>query len=150
LPTARGQLIGISSENYTPEHLIRAAIEGVSFGVLNGLDLVLAGKSADAIQVIGGGAKSAEWRQLFADATGAVVQRPVEDEAGCLGAAIQARVAEAHARGETLSFADAADAFAKVDAASVTRPVAARRAAYDAARALYQQRLVAAFPQVVR
>jgi len=90
LPNARGTLAGISANNFTPEHLIRAAIEGVSFGILNGLDLIQAGAAVDRILVIGGGARSTAWRQLLSDASGAHVEVPAEEEAGCLGAAIQA------------------------------------------------------------
>ncbi len=84
---------GISPINFTPSHLIRAAVEGVSFGILSGLDLILEGKPAEVIQVIGGGARSRAWRQLLADATGATIHVPAEAESGCLGAAIQAMVA---------------------------------------------------------
>ena len=87
LPEAQGSLLGISPMNFTAAHLIRAAVEGVTFGILAGLDLILAGKPADVIQVIGGGARSRAWRQLLADATGAAIHVPIEAEAGCLGAA---------------------------------------------------------------
>ena len=69
---------------------MRAAIEGVSFGILNGLDLILRGGTVDQILVIGGGSKSAAWRQLLADASGVSVAVPVEEEAGCMGGAMQA------------------------------------------------------------
>ena len=92
LPNPRGTLSGVCALNFTWSHLIRAAVEGVSFGILNGLDLILKGRPAEAIQVIGGGARSAARRQLLADATGARVILPVEQESGCLGAAIQACV----------------------------------------------------------
>ena len=41
LPRARASLVGVSATNFTANHLIRAAVEGVSFGILNGLDLIL-------------------------------------------------------------------------------------------------------------
>ena len=145
LPHARGTLSGISATNFTPDHLIRAAVEGVSFGVLNGLDLVLAGKQPQVIQVIGGGARSRAWRQLLADATGAVVQVPMEEEAGCLGAAIQARVAFEGARGNSLPFAEAVKGFVEANAAATVHPRAELKAAYDAARALYGERLKALY-----
>ena len=55
LPAARGSLHGFSANNFTSNHLLRAAVEGVSFGILNGLDLVLEGKPAATISAIGGG-----------------------------------------------------------------------------------------------
>lgn len=146
LPDARGTLAGLSAVNFTPNHLIRAAIEGVSFGILNGLDLVLAGKPATVLQVIGGGARSRAWRQLLADATGAVVQMPAEEEAGCLGAAIQARVAFETASGSTLSFAEAAAQFASIDPLGTAEPDPALKPTYDAARFAYGALLSATYP----
>lgn len=109
LPRARGTLSGISSNNYTANHLIRAAIEGVTFGILQGLELILDGRRPDVIFAIGGGARSREWRQLLADATGATIQVPVEEEAGCLGAAMQAMYAFGHATGSAESMASIAE-----------------------------------------
>jgi xylulokinase len=91
LPHAKGSLHGISPNNLTPAHLIRAIVEGVSFGILSGLDLVLEGKLADVIVVIGGGARSRGWRQLLADASGAEIRVPREQESACLGAPFKQR-----------------------------------------------------------
>jgi xylulokinase len=145
LPHARGSLHGISANNFTPAHLIRAAVEGVSFGILNGLDLVLEGKSAEVIQVIGGGARSRAWRQLLADATGATIQVPVEEESGCLGAAMQAMVAYSGMAGIPRSFADVA-AIVQVNAAATCTPRKELRAAYDAARQHYRVQLERQYP----
>ena len=148
LPAARGSLHGISANNFTPNHLIRAAIEGVSFGILNGLDLVLEDKPAETIQVIGGGARSRAWRQLLADATGAVIHVPAEEESGCLGAAIQAVVAFAAANGEARSFAEVADAVVKLDATATCRPRPEWREAYRIARRRYNLQLAASYPSL--
>ncbi|RZU42913.1 xylulokinase [Edaphobacter modestus] len=109
LPRARGSIVGLSSNNFTSENLVRAAIEGVTFGVLSGLDLILAGKEPSVIFAIGGGARSKEWRQLLADATGATIQVPMEEEAGCLGAAMQAMYAFRCVTGAPMDLADIAD-----------------------------------------
>jgi len=109
LPRARGSIDGISSNNYTPDNLIRAVIEGVSFGVIRGLDLILDGRKPEVILAIGGGARSTQWRQLLADATGAVIQVPVEEEAGCLGAAMQAMYAFRHSSGSAETMAAIAE-----------------------------------------
>jgi xylulokinase len=147
LPHARGSLHGISAVNFTPRHLIRAAVEGVSFGILNGLDLVLAGRTAERIQVIGGGARSRGWRQLLADATGAVIQVPEEEESGCLGAALQAMVAYAHASGSSISFAALAERLVRHNPSATCHPTSSLRAAYDAARAAYNVHLHRAYPE---
>ena len=148
LPSARGSLHGISSINFSPAHLIRAAIEGVSFGILNGLDLVLEGKPADTIRVIGGGARSRAWLQLLADATGATIDVPAEEESGCLGAAIQAIVAFEVAAGHPCTFADVADRLVQLDPASTCHPRPDLRAAYQQARAHYHQQLLSAYPSL--
>ena len=141
LPNARGTIAGISANNFTPENLIRAAIEGVSFGILSGLDRIQNGAPVDRMLVIGGGSRSAAWRQLLADASGATVEVPVEEEAGCLGAAIQAMYLPARVGGHPESFAEIADRCVKVDATRSATPDAARRAGYDLAREQYQAKL---------
>lgn len=109
LPRARGTISGISSNNYTANNLIRAVIEGVSFGMIRGLDLILDGRKPEVIFAIGGGARSKLWRQLLADATGAVIQVPAEEEAGCLGAAMQAMYAFRQSSGSAETMATIAE-----------------------------------------
>lgn len=142
LPNARGSIVGLSSTNYTPANLIRAAVEGVSFGVLSGLDLILNGTPADRIRLIGGGARSMQWRQLLADSTGAIIEVPLQEEAGCLGAAMQAMHAFSHTPGQQPeSFAGIATRCVKLDDSKTARPNAALKPEYDAAMKLYRQRL---------
>lgn len=141
LPRARASLLGISATNFTANHLIRAAVEGVSFGILNGLDLILRGKKADVVQVTGGGARSAAWRQLLADASGVEIHVPAEEEAGCLGAAIQAMVALSHAGGTPENFADAAARCTRIEQRATAKPRTEYREMYNRARALYNERL---------
>jgi xylulokinase len=145
LPNARGSIVGISSNNFTNANLIRSVVEGVSFGILNGLDLILGGRSAERILVIGGGARSASWRQLLADATGAVIQVPVEEEAGCLGAAMQAVYAHVHSLGRTISFDELADQFVKVDAAKSALPRGELHRSYREAKSRYDQAVAALY-----
>jgi xylulokinase len=137
LPTAKGSLVGISANNFTPAHLVRAAIEGVSFGILNGLDLILGGKPAERILVIGGGARSAAWRQLLADATGAVIQVPVEAEAGCLGAAMQAMYAYGAMKGFGETFSEISDRCVRVEETSTATPRKEFEKTYTLARTQY-------------
>jgi xylulokinase len=141
LPEAKGSLVGISANNFSPENLIRAVIEGVSFGVLEGLELILEGKKADVIYVIGGGSRSNAWRQLLADATGAVIEVPLEEEAGCLGAAIQALYIERLNAGESVSYEDLARRIVKVAPERTRKPNAVLHDAYESAKASYQRRL---------
>jgi xylulokinase len=146
LPNARGSLHGISANNFTQAHLIRAAIEGVSFGILNGLDLVLKDTRPEVILAIGGGARSRAWRQLLADATGVKIQVPNEEEAGCLGAAIQAMVAQSIADGHSRGFTEIADSIVKVKPEDTCIPRPGMRAKYDVARSAYHACLEQMFP----
>lgn len=148
LPEARGSLVGLAATNWTPGNLIRAVIEGVTFGILNGLTLILEGQRVETILIIGGGARSAAWRQLVADATGATIQVPSEEEAGCLGAVIQAMYAFGHASGSAESFEQLTARLVRVDDAQTSHPDAARSAAYQQARASYNKALTAAYPHL--
>ena len=141
LPTARGSLLGISAVNMTAENLMRAMVEGVTFGMLSGLERVLGGRSAERVFMIGGGARSPAWRQMVADMTGAEIVVPVGDEAGCLGAAIQAIWAHGRANGAGEEIAAIADRLVGLDADKRATPVAARKAAYDEAFARYKAEL---------
>ena len=136
LPGARGNLSGISSNNFTQGNLVRAAVEGVSFGILNGLDLILRGGTVDQILVIGGGSKSAAWRQLLADASGVAVAVPMEEEAGCMGGAMQALYLVTRE-----PFAAIAQRCIRLAPEKGAVPNGGLKAGYDAARAAYAEAL---------
>jgi xylulokinase len=139
LPSAHGSLVGISASNFTPENLIRTTIEGVSFGILDGLDLILEGTNAKRILLIGGGSRSAQWRQLLADASGTDVHVPLEEEAGCLGACIQAIFAVRSHIGSPESFVEICDRCVKIDEkkTAFANPVLASQ--YSHSRAAYKR-----------
>jgi xylulokinase len=136
LPQARGSILNVSASNFSAANLIRAVIEGVSFGILNGLNLITQGAVVDRMLVIGGGAKSRTWRQLLADASGASVAVPLETEAGALGAAMQAMYLARVLAGRPESFAAIAERCVKVGD-EVMRPAAEAREGYAAARQRY-------------
>ncbi len=146
LPTSRGTLTGVAATNFTAHHLIRAAVEGVSFGVLNGLDLILQGEQAERIVVIGGGSKSTRWRQLLADATGSTIVVPAEEEAGCLGAAIQAIYAHRHHTGEPATFAGLAAQYVRLDDGKTLQPDGSRLQPYRSALQRYRDELCRLYP----
>lgn len=146
LPTAQGSLHGITATNYTAANLLRAVIEGVTFGVLNGLDLILQGSPATTIQVIGGGSRSAQWRQLIADATGAVIQVPLEEEAGCLGAALQAIYACKAHQGTPTTFAALSERLIGVDEEKTAHPRTEELSSYRSAWDRYNTVLKTQFP----
>lgn len=148
LPNARGSIVGISANNFTSANVIRSAVEGVSFGILTGLDLIMNGSAVDRILVIGGGARSNSWRQLLADATGAIIQVPLEEEAACLGAAMQAVCAHMHHLGKEISFEDVAARFVKVDASKTVVPRQELRRSYRQARNSYDHRVRELYLQI--
>lgn len=75
--------------------MARAAVEGVSFALADGIDVLHeTDVKADNIALIGGGAKSAYWRQLLADITGRTFEYRTGGDVGpALGAAKLAQIA---------------------------------------------------------
>jgi xylulokinase len=97
LPGASGVYFGLNPLNFDRAHMARAAMEGATFGLRYGLDVLRrCGINARQIRLTGGGAKSAEWSQMVAD----VFETPVvclkADETAALGGAIQAMWANAN------------------------------------------------------
>ncbi|MDG6881506.1 Xylulose kinase [Phocoenobacter uteri] len=91
LPNAKASILGLDSTNFTQENLARAMIESASFTLCYGLNLFRqAGVNISEIRLIGGGAKSAVWRQMIADIMNVEVVCLTEGEAAALGGAIQA------------------------------------------------------------
>lgn len=69
-PAATGVFWGLTHQ-HGPAELARAVLEGVSFGLADGMDVLHAtGIQPQSITLIGGGARSAWWRQLLADVSG--------------------------------------------------------------------------------
>lgn len=93
LPDATGTFAGLTNAT-TREQLALAAHDGVLCGLLDGRDaLRSAGASVDGrIFLVGGGARSAAYRQRCADLSGRSVVVPDTDETVATGAAVQAAV----------------------------------------------------------
>jgi xylulokinase len=90
-PAGAGVFSGLRAE-HTLEDLVRAVVEGVTFGLSYALRaLQRSGVHATEITLVGGGAGSDAWAQLCADIFAVPVVRPPQTEAGALGAARQAR-----------------------------------------------------------
>ena len=91
LPDGKGSIHGLDSSNFTRENLVRSVVEGATYGLRYGLELLRnAGVQVEQIRLIGGGAKSSQWRQIIADTMNCEVICPAVSEAAALGAAIQA------------------------------------------------------------
>ncbi len=77
---------------HTRDDLVRAVIEGVTFGLDYALvALRRSGIEPTEVLLVGGGARSDAWGQMCADIFGMSVSRPVVTESAALGAALQAR-----------------------------------------------------------
>jgi D-xylulose kinase len=77
---------------HSQEDLVRAVIEGVTFGMRYALSaLRRSGIEPTEVRLVGGGARSDAWGQLCADIFEVPVTRPAVTESAALGAALQAR-----------------------------------------------------------
>ena len=139
LPHATGSLHGLTLDNLTQANLCRAAIEGTTFGLRYGLDLLRQnGLQSRSICLTGGGSKSAVWRQIVADIMNTPVICTEQSEAAALGAAIQAAWCKSWSNGHEDTLADLCERCVKLDLNSETLPVAASVAAFEQAYERYR------------
>lgn len=90
-PLATGLMGGLTTET-TRNDIARAAFEGVLFGLVAGQDAISAAgaSTSGSVTVVGGGARSAAYRQFLADILQAPVLTKDLGEATARGACIQA------------------------------------------------------------
>ncbi|MDA0668292.1 MAG: xylulokinase [Planctomycetota bacterium] len=91
-PHARGVLYGLTAGSLAPAVLYRAAIEGASLALVQGLEHLQAlDLPVKRLRLVGGGGKNPLWARILCD----MVQQPLEilkeQESAALGAALQAR-----------------------------------------------------------
>jgi xylulokinase len=92
-PLATGAFVGLTAR-HTRGHMTRALMEGVVFGLRDGLEIMRAlGVDPKAVRATGGGATSDLWRRLQADVYGAPVERLAVEEGAAYGAALLGHVA---------------------------------------------------------
>ena len=136
-PDARGAFSGLSLR-HDRGALTRAVLEGVAFGLRDGLDLVAeaAGAPPSLGRVSGGGARSPLWTAILASVLELPLQRVAVDEGASFGAALLGGVAAG-------AFGDVHEAVAAcVRPGAVIEPVAAWIEPYREAR----ERFVALYP----
>ena len=92
-PRARGAFVGLTVR-HDRAALTRAVLEGVSFGLREGLELLSAAgvDEATEIRVSGGGTRSPLWRQILADTLGRQLMVVNTVEGAAYGAALLAGV----------------------------------------------------------
>jgi len=92
-PYARGTIIGLTLY-HTRAHLFRSFLEGVAFSLKDNIQAALriGVNLDDEMTLIGGGAKSLLWRQIFADITGFKIKYLSQSVGAPLGDALLAGV----------------------------------------------------------
>jgi xylulokinase len=92
-PLARGAFVGLTL-SHDRRHLTRAVLEGVAFGLRDGLDLMVeAGVPMPSqIRASGGGTASPVWRQILADVLQSEIATVDTTEGAAYGAALLAAV----------------------------------------------------------
>lgn len=92
-PEARGAFVGLTVR-HDLRHMTRAVLEGVAFGLRDGLDLMIGAglEPPTQIRASGGGTRSALWRQILADVLGAGIATVRTEEGAAYGAALLAAV----------------------------------------------------------
>jgi len=132
-PLARGAFVGLSLQ-HDRRHLTRAVLEGVAFGLRDGLDLMLAAGMPRPAQIraSGGGLASPVWRQILADVLNAELVTTSTTEGAAFGAAALAAVAA----GWFSDVPSAAAALVRTETAATPGPA---RTAYDAAHGSYRE-----------
>jgi len=88
-PLARGAFVGLTVRHRL-EHMARAVMEGVAFGLRDSVELIRPFVSIDEVRVSGGGASSDVWLQIIADAIGVPVRVVGTPEGAAHGAGLLA------------------------------------------------------------
>ena len=92
-PLARAGFVGLTVRHQMA-HLTRAVLEGVAFGLRDGMELIKSAGLGEIrqVRVSGGGARSALWRQILADVLSAELVTVNTSEGAAFGAALLAGV----------------------------------------------------------
>ena len=144
LPDAQASILGLNAHNMTKSNLCRAVMEGATFGLRYGLDLLRdAGIHGKQIRLIGGGSNSQLWRQMVADIMDVPIVCPEEGEAAALGAAIQAVWCDSQLKseGEVIELAHLCDQFVTIDESIAVFPEPDAVATYQSVYERYRDKL---------
>lgn len=87
-PNARGVIFGLTPE-HTRAHVVRAILEGAAYLTREIIEIIEEfGLDIPNIRLVGGGARSRLWAQIYADITGKRLEIPHNTSATCLGTVI--------------------------------------------------------------
>ncbi|MCP4631185.1 MAG: xylulokinase [bacterium] len=131
LPNAKAVFFGLTSTNYNAANLARSSMEGATLGLRYGLDILKQqGLNPTEIRLVGGGAKSALWRQIVADIFHCPVVCPESSEAGAVGAALQAMWCFLSCREGDVKISALTDRYITLDESTRTEPDESTAAKY--------------------
>lgn len=132
-PQAKGAFWGLT-HSHGRAALARAVLEGVGFALADGMDALHAtGLEPQRVTLIGGGARSAYWRQMLADISGKTMEYRTGGDVGpALGAARLAQIA----LNPTIPLAQLLPA---LPLEQVHQPDATRHAQYTQQRTVFRQ-----------
>lgn len=132
-PFARGVFCGLTLRHQR-EHLARAVLEGVAFGLRDSLELLRECEvKPDQVRVSGGGARSPLWRQILADVFRLPIVRTTSEHGAAYGAALLAAVGA----GAFPDVASAGDIVAEADRSMPGSAASRYESLYAHYRALY-------------
>lgn len=132
LPGGKAAFSGLTSANFGRENVCRAAMEGATLGLRYGLDVLRRlGVAPKEMRLVGGGAKSALWREIAANVFDCPVVCPVQTEAGALGAALQAMWSHARSKGGDASLTELCERRVRLDEKSRVEPDPKKAARYE-------------------
>lgn len=104
-PKLRADFIGVTMQ-HERSHFARAIYEGIAYAIRDAMTVAEGlGMRYDTVRLVGGGARSATWRQIMADVLGRQILLPANGDAS-FGAAVVAGIGVG-------TFADVADAVAR-------------------------------------
>jgi xylulokinase len=142
LPHAKGSLLGLDATNCSKGHLLRATVEGATYGLKFGIDeLAGLGLPTDEIILTGGGANSPAWQQIVADITELPVVLLRQNEGAGFGAALQALWSLRRQSDSAIAIEDITDEHVERDLSRAARPRSASVAAYRRSYQSYQHAL---------
>jgi xylulokinase len=140
LPDARASVLGLDALNCGAAHVLRATVEGATFGLRFGLDeMRRLGLQTTEIVLTGGGARSTAWCQIVADVCELPVQLLACDEGAAFGAALQALWVLERAAGSAGDIRDLVREHVRVRPESTRAPEPAGVAAYHKSYSTYRQ-----------
>jgi xylulokinase len=129
-PDLRASFVGLGFVHGAP-HVCRAVYEGIAFTLRDCLEVLHArGMGFDTARLVGGGTKSALWRQIIADVTGLTIEVPEQGDAS-FGAALIAGIGAG-------IFSGTDDAAQLIRVRETLRPDPATKAIYDSAFARFR------------